>query len=79
MIPVNTVLSRLKFDPKIQFSSDKNEKFTCFSKYTDKPLPISKIITYFASQNKNNPHELLYSGIYNVARSDYTAKNTNEP
>jgi hypothetical protein len=28
---------------------------------------------------KNNPHELLYSGIYNVARSDYTAKNTNEP
>lgn len=23
---------------------------------------------------KNNPHELLYSGIYNVARSDYTAK-----
>ena len=43
----------IKIRPKNTiFIGQKRKNSPVFSKYTDKPLPISKIITYFASQNK---------------------------
>jgi hypothetical protein len=70
----------IKIRPKNTiFIGQKRKNSPVFSKYTDKPLPISKIITYFASQNKKQSARATLPGIYNVARSDYTAKNTNEP